>query len=162
MKKVLPSIVGICIFIIACKKSDNAIESPKEVQVTAAETATTSNLIENTRNVPVDAVFYNECCNEAVYVTGTAHFVNGNNIQHVEVNNITGVGLLTGFGYASLSPSVLTNVFYSDQVVGIFTFILNMKNENGCNFRLKATFQSHVNANGDITVSFENADTICH
>jgi hypothetical protein len=144
---------------IGCKKDSIAVTTQNEEASTANVSANTS---ENIRNIPIEAVFYNECCNEEVYVAGTAHFVTTNNVMHLEVSNITGIGLSTGFNYVSLSPSVETNVFYSNHYVGIFTFILNMKNDNGCSFRLKATFQLHVNANGDITIEFQKLETFCY
>ena len=161
MKRFLPVTILIYTFITGCKK-DNAITETVSQNQELTTTQANQNLIENTRNVPLDALFYNDCCQEAVYVVGTAHLVTTDNIQHVEVNNITGTGLSSGLSYLSLSPSVLTNVFYSNPNVGIFTFILNMKNDNGCSFRIKATFQLHVNAGGSTTIEFENYDTFCY
>jgi hypothetical protein len=143
-----------------CKKQQIG-STPQAGEMPAVASATSSGS-ESVRNVPIDATFFNDCCNEPVYVSGVAHFVDNKNIQHVEVSNIAGTGLSSGLSYLSLSPSVLTNVFYWNPNVGIFTFILNMKNDSGCSFRIKATFQLHVNADGDITIEFENYETFCY
>jgi hypothetical protein len=159
MKKILPLTLLSYMLYAGCSKENLiSISPPEEI----ATTLVSANGSVSVRDVPIDAVFFNDCCNEEVYVTGTAHFVDNKNIQHVEVNNITGIGLTSGLSYVSLSLSVLSNVFYSDHYVGIFTFILNMKNESGCSFRIKATFQSHVNAGGDIVVEFQNFTTFCY
>jgi hypothetical protein len=160
MNRSLPSILILGVLLAGCKKQQ--IGSTPQVEKMPTVASAIASGSESVRNVPIDATFFNDCCNEAVYVAGTAHFVDNNNIQHVEVNNITGTGLSSGLSYISLSPSVLTNVFYSSHDVGILTFILNMKNTNGCSFRIKATFQVHINAQLEITIEFEKYETFCY
>jgi hypothetical protein len=160
MNKPVISMLIVCFFLAGCKKQQT-ISTNQAEEMPAVASATTSGS-ESVRNVPIDATFFNDCCNEPVYVSGLAHFVDSKNIQHVEVSNITGTGLSSGLSYVSLSPSVLTNVFYWNPYIGIFTFTLNMKNDNGCSFRIKATFQLHVNSSGSTTVEFENYETFCY
>jgi hypothetical protein len=74
---------------------------------------------------------------------------------------MTGIGLSSNLPYTGQGPSVENNVFYSSQVVGILTFMLNM-DASGCSFRLKATLRIQVNANGDITAVVEKVETTCH
>ena len=121
-----------------------------------------SNGTEIIRDIPIEASFFNECCDEEVYIFGTAQLVVNDNIIHVVVSDMTGTGLSTGYTYTGNGASVETNVFYSNQIEGIFTFKLSMTNEDGCSFRLKATFRIEANANGDIVVSFQNLETKCH
>jgi hypothetical protein len=146
---------------IACKKSKLSIEPQPELAVTSNASGN-NNGSEVIRNIPVDAVFYNECCNEEIYVTGMAQLVINSNIIHIKVSNITGTGLTTGFTYTSLSPYIETNVFYSNQYEGILNFMLNMKNQDGCSFKFKGALHTILNANGDITTEFENIQTLCH
>lgn len=113
------------------------------------------------REVPIDAVFYNPCCDEEVHITGTAMLVLNENIIHLVVSDLTGTGLSSGLTYSGRGPSVETNVFYANQYEGILTFKLNMVNEEGCSFRLKATFKIEVNANGETTIAFQNFDVKC-
>src|SRR5215475_15020033 len=98
MKKSLSSLLIFLVLFAGCKKE--VATSARKVQEMRAVASATASGSESVRNIPVDATFFNECCNEAVYVSGIAHFVDNNNIQHVEVNNITGTGLSSGLSYA--------------------------------------------------------------
>jgi hypothetical protein len=114
------------------------------------------------RNIPIDAVFYNPCCDEDVHLFGTALLVINENVMHVVVSGITGTGLTTGYDYEGRGPSVETNVFYSDQFTGILTFMLNLTNDEGCSFKLKVTLQIHYDANGNLTAEVEHFDVKCN
>ena len=146
---------------VSCKKSDATIEQ-ENPNIESPGHANKSAKLINIRNVPIDAVFYNECCNEVVQVFGTAHFVVSDNIIHLQVSDMTGLGLSTNSNYVGKGPSVETNVFYSNQFEGTLTFMLNMTNDDGCNFRLKATLHTTMSANGDITASIEKITTNCN
>jgi hypothetical protein len=121
----------------------------------------TISVTEIVREAPIDAVFYNPCCDEEVHITGTALVVINVNIIHLVVSDLTGTGLSSGLSFSGRGPSVQTNVFYANQYEGILTFKLNMVNADGCSFRLKATFQMEVNANGEVTVAFQKFDVTC-
>ena len=112
-------------------------------------------------DVPLDAIFYNECCDEEVHVIGTAHIVVNQNIIHTVVSDITGTGLSTGYDYTGRGVSVETNVFYSNPFEGILTFKMNMVTEDGCSFKLKANFHLVLNANGEVVVSFVDFNLKC-
>ena len=146
---------------VSCSKSDVSIEQENPNIESPGHANKFAKLI-NIRDVPVDAVFYNECCNEAVQVFGTAHFVVSDNIIHLQVSDMTGFGLSSNMMYVGKSPSVETNVFYSNQFEGTLTFMLNMSNDQGCGFRLKGTLHTTMNANGAITASIENITTNCY
>jgi len=161
MKKSLSLIVFTCLFFAACQKSELSAEP------TQAEFATTANTSSNNgseinQDVPVSDIFFNECCNEEVLVTGVAHMVINKNIMHFNVTDIRGTGLTTGFNYTSTTPSVYTNIFYSNPNEGILSFLLNMSNGEGCGFRLKLNFRLNVTANGDVVVDFQHIENFCH
>ena len=113
------------------------------------------------KDIPIDAVFYNACCDEEVHVTGTAHLLINENVMHVVVQGISGVGLTTNSVYTGVGASVETNVKYSSQNVGILTFHMNLTNDEGCAFKLKLTWQLHVNANGEVTAELMKTDVKC-
>jgi hypothetical protein len=161
MRKPLSLIILSFLFLAACQKSELSTETPMVELATYANTSVNNNGSENVQNVPVNDIFYNECCNEEVYVTGTASLVINKNIMHLVVKELNGVGLTSGFNYSSHIPSVLSNVFYSNPNEGMFTFMLNMSNNDGCSFRVKATYRLNLNANGDVVVSFQNMESIC-
>lgn len=117
---------------------------------------------EITKDVPINDIFFNECCDEDVFIQGLAHIVVNDNILHLVVSDLTGVGLSTGYGYKGRGPSVMTNVFYSNQFEGTFTFKLNMTNADGCSYKLKVTFHIEVTSNGEVVVAFEHFETQCH
>ena len=146
---------------VSCSKSGATIEQENQNIESPGHANKFAKLI-NIRNVPVDAVFYNECCNEAVQVFGIAHFVVSDNIIHLKVSDMTGFGLSTNSIYVGKGPSVETNVFYSNQFEGTLTFMLSMSNDQGCSFRLKGTLHTTMNANGDITASIEKIMTDCY
>jgi len=146
---------------VSCSKSDASIEQENQAIESRSQANKSAKLI-NIRDVPIDADFYNECCNEAVQVFGTAHFVVSDNIIHLQITDMTGFGLSTNSNYVGKGPSVETNVFYSNQFEGTLTFMLNMSNDQGCSFRLKATLHTTMNENGDITASIEKITTNCY
>ena len=146
---------------VSCNKSDTSIEQLNQTIESQRQVNKFAELI-NIRNVPVEAAFYNECCTEEVQVFGTAHFVVSNNIIHLQVSDMTGIGMSTNYNYVGQGSSVETNVFYSSQFDGTLTFMLNMTNDNGCGFRLKATLHITMNTNGNITANIERIVTNCN
>jgi len=158
MKK-LSSIVLFCALIFSCQKNDTLTSPQKNIRATSAPADRA--VLENSRDVPVDAVFFNACCNEDVHATGLAHLVISGNVIHLEVTGISGTGLSTGFHYTA-AASVQTNVFYSNQYEGILTSITNMHNDAGCSFILKSTFKAEANANGELVVAFQKFEALCH
>ena len=161
MKKSLSLIVFTCLFFAACQKSELSAE-PTQVELATSANTFANKGSEISMDVPVSNVFYNECCNEEVYVTGLARIVVNKNIFHFVVTELSGVGLTTGFNYTSQIPSITTNIFYSNPNEGILTATLDMTNSDGCSFRLKFTFRLNVNANGDVVVDFQKIDNMCH
>ncbi|HEX7845545.1 MAG TPA: hypothetical protein VF476_07045 [Chitinophagaceae bacterium] len=159
MKRSAIFLLFISSLVTGCQK-DNTIISAKTEEVFVAVNQNAP--IENIRDIPIEAVFFNECCDEEVYLTGNAHFVITKNIIHITVSGITGTGLSTGYSYVTTGSLVQTNIFYSNQFEGTLTFKLNMQNTEGCSFRLKALFHSNMNANGELVVSFENFQTKCN
>lgn len=118
-------------------------------------------LIEHVFDLPLDMTFYNPCCDEEVYMTGTGHLVINKNTHHVNVSGITGVGLSSGYTYTSLGTQVLNNVMYSSPVEGTLTLRINMRNEDGCSFKVIMTFHITVNAHGEEVVGFQTIETQC-
>ena len=117
---------------------------------------------DNVMDIPLSMVFYNECCDEEVLLTGIGHLVENNNVHHVNVSGITGIGLSTGYEYVSLGTQVLNNVMYSNPVEGTLIARINMRNEDGCSFKVKIQFHLSVNANGVLVGEYMIIDTQCH
>ena len=112
-------------------------------------------------NIPLDATFYNECCDEEVYVAGTATIMINPNVIHITVLNVTGVGLSTNELYETIGAQGETNIFYNSQEEGTLVFWLKMRNDNGCSFKLRGVFHITVNANGDVASAFFTTETQC-
>jgi hypothetical protein len=117
-------------------------------------------VIENGKDIPIEGVFFNSCCDESVRVSGTAHILVNRNVIHIVVSDMTATGLETGYSYTGRGTSVENIVFYS-QAEGSFNYRLNLRNENGCGFMLKLLFHLTVNENGDITSEVENVNVFC-
>ena len=117
--------------------------------------------IENVRDVPIDAVFYNPCCDEAVHVFGTAHILMTKNVIHLEVSDVTGTGLESGYSYIGRGTAVETNVHYASQFDGTLIFHQNLINSDGCSFKMKLLLHVTSNANGDVTAEVENVRVSC-
>ena len=147
--------------IVSCSKNDTSIEQLNPAIESQRPAESDAEVIENIRNVPIDAIFFNECCNEEVHAFGTAHIVVTNNIIHVVVSDLTGTGLSTGYSYQGRGASTQERTFPSEPN-GIFVLRLNMTNGDDCSFRLKITFLIAVNANGDITASIDRITTNCY
>jgi hypothetical protein len=164
IKQVRKYFIQIVLFVtlgIGCHKSDLSVKSEDQSIDLQKHSNKPAGLI-NIRDMPVEAVFFNQCCNEDVQIYGTAHIVVNENIIHLVVSDMTGIGATTNYNYAGRGPSVETNVFYSNQFEGTLTFILNMTNGNGCAFRLQGTLHMTMNANGDITANIEKITTNCN
>ena len=146
--------VAIAIVLVMFAVNLAAPASPKS-------TAPTRQKVENVRDIPIDAVFYNPCCDEDVHVSGTAHILVTKNIIHIEVSRMTGTGLESGYSYAGRGTSVETNVFYSSQFDGTLSFHVNLTNSDGCSFRMKLLLHVTANANGDVTAEVENVRVFC-
>ena len=145
---------------MSCSKTDTSVGQPMSTIESQTQGNNSAGVI-NIRDVPVNSVFFNDCCSEAILVSGTAHFVVSKNTIHLQVSDMTGIGLSTNYNYVGQGSSVETNVFYADQFEGTLTFMLNMTNDNGCSFRLKATLHTTMNANGDITAIVETIKANC-
>jgi|GEM_PF-2059882 len=156
MQRLLSPLALVLLFSVqGCGDNDN------ESRVDLLEPADAPAPVDIVRSVPIEAVFYNECCNEDVYLTGTAQFVVSKNIIHVGVSDISGTGLSSGVTYTGVGTSTETNVFYSNQLEGTFVFYLNVANQNGCSFRTKLTSHTSVNANGDVTAVVDKVQAQC-
>lgn len=154
MKQHLPSLVLLCLSVVGCAESDAPV-APR------SPLARPAGVYENVRDIPIDGVFFNECCGEEVQVTGTARFLISDNVIHVVVQDINGIGLSSGLAYTSRGASTETNVFYSHPDEGTFNFRLNMAGENGCSFTVRITNHLTTNANGEVTAAIERAETQC-
>ena len=141
--------------VVSCEKTETMpAMQPEQPVMTKA--------VERYRDVPIDAVFYNACCDEQVYITGTAHLMITKNVIRLNVSDQQGVGLTSGYSYTGVGQGVETNVFYTHQYDGTLTSILNMSNNNGCSFRVQATFHVTVNANGEVTADFQTISFHCN
>jgi len=135
------------------------VASPVAIQMN--NRAAPAQVIEHSKDLPVDAVFSNPCCNEDVHVSGTAHLLITDNVMHVTVSGITGVGLTSGLAYDGRGVAVDTNIFYSNPFEGTRHFDLNLTNANGCGFKLTGILHITTNANGDVTAEVENVQASC-
>jgi hypothetical protein len=110
---------------------------------------------------PVEFAVYNPCCEEEILISGIGHFVVNNNVVHVSVADVTGIGLSSGSEYTSHGVIVQNNIKYSSPVEGSLIFNLRMVNADGCSFKMKLTLHLTVNANGDVTANVENVQFHC-
>ena len=151
----LSSLFSMMVFLLfSCNTEDISI-APHE------EAASTSKLIEKGKDIPIEAIFYNECCAEEVSVFGIAHVVVTDQIIHTVVQDITGTGLSTNYSYTNKGASVETNVFYSNFFEGTLIFRLNMDNDDGCSFKMNVTLHLSVSANGDVAADIQHITTDC-
>lgn len=145
-------VLALSISMLSCEKDESTA---------GGNSISSERLLVNDRNVPIDGVFYNECCNEEVYITGSANLLVTTNVIHLVITDQQGTGLTTGYSYTQIGNGVETNVFYSNQFEGNLVAHMNMSNSNGCSFRVLAHFHININANGDVTSDFQNITTDC-
>ena len=119
-----------------------------------------TNQTEHIWDVPIEATFFNECCDEEIHALGIAHIIVNDNILHLVVSDITGLGLNTGYSYVGRGASTQERTFPSE-INGAFILRLNMTNEDGCSFKFKLTLILAVNANGEVTANIESIKTQC-
>jgi len=112
-------------------------------------------------DIPIEFAVYNPCCEEDVLISGNMHIVVNNNVEHITVDDLTGVGIDSGNEYTGLGVAVQNNIHYNNPVEGGLTFKVNMVNDDGCSFRMKLTLHITVNANGVTTVNVEHAHIQC-
>ena len=112
-------------------------------------------------DIPVEAMLYNPCCDEDIIVSGTMHLVINDNVEHLSVTDISGVGVNSGNEYTSNGVVVQNNVHYSNPVEGTLLFKANMVNDDGCSFKMKVTLHLTVLENGDVVSSVEHVTFHC-
>ena len=112
-------------------------------------------------NIPIEFVVYNPCCDEDVAISGSMHLVVNNNVEHITVSGITGVGVNSGNQYTSHGVAVQNNIMYNNPIEGSLVFKVNMVNDDGCSFNMKITLHITVNANGEVTATVENVQIHC-
>ena len=122
------------------------------------------------KDIPISGFFWNECCGEYVEVSGMGHLVIRDNGSHIDMSGATGTGMAynaetntwepTGNAYTQRGGITQNVSFKAD---GSFTLTLttNMRNANGCSFKLKITIHISYNANGDATAIVEKVEMTC-
>jgi len=153
MKKFLLTVFFACFVILSNGKQVNLIGPNADL--------TSVKLTDIFRNVPVEADFYNECCDEMVHVNGTAMFIFSDNVIRVVVKGLTGTGASTNYAYTSKGTSIENIIKPSDPDNGTYVLNVNMSNENGCSFKLKMHFHLTTNANGDVTATVDKVEIQC-
>ena len=119
-----------------------------------------------TRDLPIGGIFYNECCDEMVLVTGTAHLVfrNGEfnfNNSHLDMKGATGTAMgESGNTYTQRGATTQNLNIFEDGSYSV-TFQVKMVNDDGCSFSIKITQRLTVNANGDVTAEVMNYSITC-
>jgi hypothetical protein len=155
MKTLILSIALIALTLVSCDKS----QAPTDPQ-------TSSNPLlkaEQITDLPINVVFYNECCGEYVSLSGTAHLVLRDNGRHFNVTDITGTGLSSGESYTGHNTAVHNESGNGGNGAASQSFVLNVHatNENGCGFTLKIHLKTTVNANGETTAEVVSVETKC-
>lgn len=116
--------------------------------------------------LPIGGIFYNECCDEMVLVTGTAHLVfrDGEfNIanSHLNMKGATGTAMGSSGNTYTQRGSTTQNVTMKDNGSFTITFQLKMVNDDGCSFTIHQVQKMTVNANGDVTAEVANYSITC-
>jgi hypothetical protein len=155
MKTLILSIALIAFTFVSCDKS----QAP-------TDPLTSSNALlkaEQITDLPINVVFYNECCDEYVSLSGTAHLVLRDNGRHFNVTDITGVGLSSGESYTGHNTAVHNEHGNEGNGAANESLVLqvHVTNENGCSFTLKIHLKITVNANGETTAEIGSIETKC-
>ncbi len=114
--------------------------------------------------LPVFGEFYNECCDEVVLVTGTAHVVfrgelfDGNHL-HLDMKNAVGTG--SNGGTYTQRGATTQNAEVKDNGSGTLTFQVKMVNDDGCSFSIRMVQKITMNANGEMTAEVMKYDITC-
>jgi hypothetical protein len=114
--------------------------------------------------LPVFGEFYNECCDEVVLVTGTAHVVfrgelfDGNHL-HLDMKNAVGTG--SNGGSYTQKGATTQNVEVKDNGSAVLTFQVKMVNDDGCSFSIRMVQKITINANGEMTAEVMKYDITC-
>jgi hypothetical protein len=130
-------------------------------------TATAGNVIaqgaEQSKDVPVGGMVYNECCQEWVMVSGLGHVVirkGSFSTSHIDIKGMTGTGE-NGRAYTQKAATVQNLNLDPVTGEGSQIFHIKMTGPDGCSFTLHMTMQYHLNANGDLTADVTKTSTTC-
>jgi hypothetical protein len=155
MKALILSIALIACTFVSCDKS----QAPTD-PVTSSSPLLKA---EQITDLPINVVFYNECCGENVSLSGTAHLVLRDNGRHFNVTDITGVGLSSGDSYTGHNTAVHNEHINGGNGAANESLIIHVHatNENGCGFTMKIHLTITVNANGETTAQVVSVETKC-
>jgi len=125
------------------------------------------------QQIPFNGSITNPCNGETVDFSGTVHgnstiTVNGNNFHatfQFNPQGVNGNGETTGAKYQATGVTredfngSFTNGSFNETFINRFDF---MGQGSTPNFSVHETFHITVNANGTVSVSFDNFSTTCH
>jgi hypothetical protein len=152
---------------ILCVAACGGTESPDRTAfVEQAE------MVEHNIRTPVDVVAAQIGCPETLHITGSAHTlvaltINGNTFHatlHFNSQDVTAVGLATGDVYllsradtTSINGSFVNGVYSETRALTAIT----VSPGDGLVRRLERRLHITVNANGEVTVFFDDFTVIC-
>src|SRR5215210_337097 len=122
---------------------------------------------------PFDFSVINPCTGEVVALSGTSHFVfhltrdeaGGFHVHsHETLQHVKGIGTTTGTTYVAAASSVQVETFpggFFDRQMSVRFPLILVSQGSADNFRVEYHFHVTVNANGVITVYFEDISTQC-
>jgi hypothetical protein len=117
------------------------------------------------KDVEVFGAFYNECCDEVVILSGTAHVVlrgegQSFNNSHLNMKGATGTGE-NGRSYTQ-KGSTTQNIEVKEDGSWTATFQIKMKSDDGCDFTIHQLQKGNFNANGELVVEILNYTITCN
>ncbi|WNG15261.1 hypothetical protein [Cystobacter fuscus] len=139
-------------------------------QAFAQATTTTVN-----QNIPYERFFFVPCANgglgEDVLLTGELHELShvttsaSGNIHvamHLNPVGVSGTGLTTGLGYQNTGSQQFMLTDHGDGGNSTFILRFNVIGQGpGNNFTVQQTGHTTINANGEVTVTFDNFSIEC-
>jgi hypothetical protein len=155
MKSLTLSIALLAFTLVSCDNS----QAPTEPHTSSNALLKATQIVD----LPINVALYNECCEEYVSLSGTAHLVLRDNGRHFNVTDISGTGLSSGETYTGHNTAVHNEHFNSGNGATNQSLLIHVHvtNENGCGFTLMIHVSITVDANGELTAVVENVETKC-
>jgi hypothetical protein len=153
MKKLIPFIALFAFIFASCDTTPTPVEPQNSTPFEKAE---------QIRDVPVSAGFYNECCDEFVFVDAIAHIVVRDNGNHLTIKDLTGTGS-NGNTYTGHNTAVQNVTSNSGNGASNFSLVVttHLTNAAGCSFKLKIHLHTTTNADGTVTATVDSYEITC-
>ena len=153
--KLFLSAIALAFIFTGCNTADRSVTAtaPSDRDGSIQAAATVEHDLYTTGN------FYNECCDEWVFVEGPGHWVFKDGQSHFNGNSFTGTGA-SGRTYTQ-QGSCVQNIHADADGSYLFNLTIRMMSDDGCSFVIHWNVKIAFNANGEMTAEHISYEIDC-